>query len=148
MREGGFSWISWIPVNPLIWSESNGITNGKVEAGIPVDDDENIKDNSSDSEGIWKVSPWLGLLEKVIETVEPEETIESPYHWTRNLLTRRWECKIGNVRGEKTQEVKFKMGSTEVVLAKFLQVLYHHPFLQVTLMESNVPINLGLKQMM
>lgn len=60
-------------VHPAVSAKPNGIGDGKIEAGIPVDDDEDVEDHLADPEGIWKVGASLRLVEELPHARKPEK---------------------------------------------------------------------------
>ena len=54
-----------VVVHPAVGAEANPIGDGKVEASIPVDDNENVQHHLAYPEGIGEVGACLCLVEKL-----------------------------------------------------------------------------------
>ena len=68
--------IRWnIPIDPAVSSEAYGVTYTKVKASIPMNDYQDIQNDTPDPECVWKSSSGLSFTEELIQTREAEETI-------------------------------------------------------------------------
>lgn len=57
--------LQGIVVHPAVSAEANPIGDSKVEAGIPVDDDENVQHHLAYPEGVGEVGACLCLIEEL-----------------------------------------------------------------------------------
>ena len=120
MSKCGFGSIHNTLIYPIIRTKSNGVANPKIETGIPMNDNKNVENDTTDTKCIGKVGPGLSFLEELIETVEAEESVETPDDGTGELATTfRWEGQVHNVGWEKASDVHFEKYGLEVVFTKF-----------------------------
>ena len=96
-------------VNPGVRVESNRKADGEKDAGIPVDQDEDLDDDLGDPEGVGKVGSRLCFVEELEHPVDPSNPVESEDDWTGEvLMAGAIEEKIGEIGGEQTEHVKLE----------------------------------------
>ncbi len=64
--------VRGVRIHELIRPEADGLGEGVIHAGVPVDDDHDVHDEVGDSEDVGKVSPCFGALEKLEQAVDPQ----------------------------------------------------------------------------
>lgn len=65
MGEGTIPSNGDVLVDPAVRAEADGVGDGEVEAGVPVDDDQDVEDHLADPEGIGEVGARLSLVEEL-----------------------------------------------------------------------------------
>lgn len=62
-------------MHPFVGAEADGVGDGEVEAGVPVDDDEDVEDHLAYPEGVGKVGASLCLGEELSHPRKPVEEV-------------------------------------------------------------------------
>ena len=57
-------------IDPIVRAKSYGIAEGKKEACVPMDENEDVKNDASDAEGIRKIRPRFCFLKKFNHTIK------------------------------------------------------------------------------
>lgn len=65
MGEGAIPPDGDVLVDPAIGTKADGVGDGKVEASVPVDDDQNVQHHLADPEGVGEVCASLSLVEEL-----------------------------------------------------------------------------------
>ena len=85
-------------IDPGISVETNIETDGEVETGIPVDEDQDIEYNLEDSEGIWEVGGRLSFVKELEHSLYFRNSVEPHNNIAWNLI-------ITLSREEKVKEI-------------------------------------------
>ena len=64
-------------INPCVSVESDGKADGKENASVPVNQDEDVENHFGDSESIREVCPGLGLVEELKHSVDPRHPVQT-----------------------------------------------------------------------
>lgn len=66
-----------VRIHPRVRPEADGFGNGEKNAGIPVDDDQDVKYKIADTEDVGIVSSGLSPIEELKETRHFEQSVEA-----------------------------------------------------------------------
>lgn len=70
MGEGAVPAYGDVLVHPTVRAEADGVRDGEVEAGVPVDDDEDVEDHLAYPEGVREVGSCFRLVEELSHPLE------------------------------------------------------------------------------
>lgn len=62
-----------VSVHPFVAAEADGVGDGEVEAGVPVNDNEDVQHHLAYPEGVGEVGASLRLVEELTHPREPEQ---------------------------------------------------------------------------
>ena len=93
-------------VHPCVCVEPDGKADGEEDTSVPVDEDEDVKDNLCDPERVWKVGPGLGLVKKLEHPVDPGHPVQPEDDWAGHLLRAlALEEEVGKIGGQDAEHV-------------------------------------------
>ena len=72
-------------INPCVSVEPDGKADGKENASVPVNQDEDVENHFGDSESIREVCPRLGLVEELKHSVDPRHPVQTEDDRAGNL---------------------------------------------------------------
>ena len=94
-------------VDPAVALEADVETQREEEAGVPVDEHQNVEDDFGDSEGVGEVGPGLRLVKELDHAVDAKDSVQSDDDRTgHGLVARGREEEIGEIRGQNADGVQ------------------------------------------
>ena len=125
-------------VHPCVCVEPDGKADGEEDTSVPVDEDEDVKDNLCDPERVWKVGPGLGLIKKLEHPVYPGHPVQPEDDRAGHLLRAlALEEEVGKIGGQDAQHVQLKPPALSVVLSQHGGLLDHDALVQVALVHPH-----------
>ena len=129
-------------INPGVCVEPDVETDREIDASIPVNEDEDVKDNLEDSEGVGEVGAGLGLLKELEHSLNLDNPVESDNNIAGDLImTLVREEKIKQISRDDADDVLLEPGGFAIGCSEHLLVLYHDALIKVSFMSSNKDIN-------
>ena len=124
-------------VDPSVRLEADDEGEGEEEAGVPVDEEEDVEHHLGDAEGVGEVGPGLRLVEELHHAVDAEDAVEPQDDRAGDALVaggrgRRAGQQVGRVGGEHAQQVGHGKLGAQVVVAELGGVSHHQAVLEVT----------------
>ena len=124
-------------IHPGVGIETNVETDGEVDTGIPVDQDENVEDYLENSKGVGEVGGGLSFIKELEHSFNLGNSVESEDDFTRDLVaTFSREKEIQKVSGKNADDVFLEPAGLSVGCPQQLGILHHDPLVQITFMCS------------
>ena len=103
-------------IDPSISLKANIETNHKIEACIPMNENQHVENDFRNSECIWKTCPCFSFIKEFNHSVESEYSVETDNYRTGNLfVTAGTECKVGKVCWEDTENIHDIVGILQII---------------------------------
>ena len=84
MHAGGTNLV-WL-IDPVVGTKANDVTDGKIYAGVPMDDDKNVEYELADSKQEGEIGCTFGPIEELRQSMEFEQSIQADNYGTRNSI--------------------------------------------------------------
>lgn len=102
----------------------------KVEAGVPVDDEGDVKHECYDSEKVGVVGATLGAPKEHQHSVDAEQPIETNY----DLSWPQVRDEVEKIERDERENIENKLEGLDIVEGQLLQVCHWDTILQMTYM--------------
>ena len=132
--------VMFVEVNdPAVGTESDGVTDGEVDAAVPVNDDEQVDHDLGDAEGVGQTGVRLRFVEKGQQSRQTQQTIEAGDDGTRGVGTDDGSVphEVEQIGRQQTQQIQFEAEAVQVVLPQFGRVGDQKPLFQVAFVGVN-----------
>lgn len=113
-------------VHPRIAAKTNGITNGEIDARIPMDDHKYVENELGNAERVGEIGPGLGPIEEFLQTMKTKESIKAHNDWTGDVImwTVRPKHDIKQVRGGQWDKVKLELIAAHIIDEQFIRITH------------------------
>ena len=142
---GGIKWtISTFHhlIHPGVCVEPNIEADCEVEAGVPVDQHQDVEHDLQDAEGIGEVGAGLGLVEELEHSLDLGDPVEPHDHVAGDLVVALpGEQEVEEVRGQDADQILLEPHGFPVGGAEQLGVLDHDSLVEITLVSSDEDIH-------
>ena len=142
---GGIKWtISTFHhlIHPGVCVEPNIEADCEVEAGVPVDQHQDVEHDLQDSEGVGEVGAGLGLVEELEHSLDLGDPVEPHDHVAGDLVVALpGEQEVEEVRGQDADQILLEPHGLPVGGAEQLGVLDHDSLVEITLVSSDEDIH-------
>ena len=128
-------------VDPDVGLKTNVEADNEIKAGIPVNEDQEVKNNFGNSESIRRSGSCFCFAEELHHSASPEDPIESDRHRAGNLLgAAGTEEKIRKICGEDAEQIQYDRGVFQVIFPQKLGVFHHESLVYISLVHSHEDI--------
>lgn len=120
-------------IDPRVRAEADLVADGKVHAGIPVDQHQDGQDDLADAESIGISGGRLRSVKPLPQPVYPKQAVQAHDDGTGQVQAGaglRWPPDVGQVRGQHRQHVQIPALRVEVVPAQPERVPHEEPLVQ------------------
>ena len=142
---GGIKWtISTFHhlIHPGVCVEPNIEADCEVEAGVPVDQHQDVEHDLQDAEGVGEVGAGLGLVEELEHPLDLGDPVEPHDHVAGDLVVALpGEQEVEEVRGQDADQILLEPHGLPVGGAEQLGVLDHDSLVEITLVSSDEDIH-------
>ena len=142
---GGIKWtISTFHhlIHPGVCVEPNVEADCEVEAGVPVDQHQDVEHDLQDAEGVGEVGAGLGLVEELEHSLDLGDPVEPHDHVAGDLVVAlAGEQEVEEVRGQDADQILLEPHGLPVGGAEQLGVLDHDSLVEITLVSSDKDIH-------
>ena len=142
---GGIKWtISTFHhlIHPGVCIEPNVEADCEVEAGVPVDQHQDVEHDLQDAEGVGEVCAGLGLVEELEHSLDLGDPVEPHDHVAWYLVVALpGEQEVEEVRGQDADQVLLEPHGLPVGGAEQLGVLDHDSLVEITLVSSDEDVH-------
>ena len=129
-------------IHPGVCVEPNVEADSEVEAGVPVDQHQDVEHDLQDAECIGEVGAGLGLVEELEHPLDLGDPVEPHDHVAGDLVVALpGEQEVEEVRGQDADQVLLEPHGLPVGGAEQLGVLDHDSLIEVTLVSSDEDIH-------
>lgn len=132
----GFVAKTTLIVHPTIGVEADEKRNGKVDASIPVDQDQNVEDKLGDAENVWIVGTRFGALEELGNAIEAQQTIHAKDHRTRVKVLRlamQAENNQNNyIDGHDGENVQLETHAANIIDSQTVEIAHQKTLVEIT----------------
>lgn len=119
---------SWI--DPFISAEADGFRKREVKAGIPVDDDEDVHNQVSNTEDVGVVGLSLGPGEELHHSADSQKLVDS------NLWVVEAKVEVKDVSGNNGHHIKTELEAAGVSVPEALLIFHQQALFQVTCVQK------------
>lgn len=122
--QGGIFWPGNVWEYPSVRPKPQRLGYGIIDAGVPVNDDQDVKHQVANSEDVGVVGAGLGAIEEFEHAGEAEEAVEPEL--------RRVDAggDVGQVSGQDGQQVQLELEGSDVAGPQLGVVLHQQPLFQ------------------